>query len=122
MSLAELPTMSRESDWPICHSIFLFVFLGLGSVRESLSSVASGKAFFRVFSKSSEEKRRVVNSTSRILEVLIFLPLSTHFFFRSARLVLSVPLLSLASSSSKNPGSLSLLLSQPFWEIGRAHV
>ena len=121
MALGSLPTIKSDSDWPIAIVIFGFVFFesGFSFGLSSLSLLESENDFSSVFTTSSPETVRVVNSTSRIFSVFNFFPPSIHFFLKSARFVLSWLLFSLASMSNSHAGSGSSFPCQPFWRTAK---
>ena len=89
MALGSLPTINNVSDWPT-----VMVFLASGPLSSDfslspLSAPGEESDFSSARATSAPETVRVMNSRSRIFSVLSFLPESTHFFLRSARLVFS---------------------------------
>src|SRR5438034_960298 len=113
MALASLPTIKSDSDWPIVTEAFDPGLLS-SSFSFELSCFESESDFARVFATSPAETVNVVNSTSRIFSVFNFLPPSIHFFRKSARLVLTWLLLSLASISNSQAGKGSSFPCHPF--------
>src|SRR5262245_38956538 len=94
----EFPATSTESTWPITNSLLDDAFLVSPSSGGGSDGAPDGeKSFFNVFGVSLLERGRTENSMLRIFSVLIVLPASTHFLRRSARFVLSWPLLVFAS-------------------------
>ncbi len=89
-TLVEFATINNESIWPMTKSLFgAAAFLGSPLAGNSWTSAGLGKKPWSVGGTSLVETWRTKKSTLRIFSVRIGLPASTHFFLRSARLVLS---------------------------------